>query len=126
MANSTHLARARRRQYEAVRKERMVAEAAGWIRQYKLGLGCADCGFARWPEALHFDHVDPTTKLRSLGWLDDRTKLTTRSRLEAFKAHVQRYCEVRCANCHAHRSLTSRHWRPRLSARAAGDDLTLF
>src|SRR5690606_31667250 len=126
MAHSTQRGLARRRQREQARRLRNAAEIAGWIDQYKLERGCVDCGFARWPESLHFDHVDPATKLRSLGWFDDRTKLTSRTRMEAFKGHVIQYCEVRCANCHAHRSRVERHWRAQASDVPPAGDLTLF
>lgn len=88
---------------------RRVRDAAVVLNDYKTSRGCIDCGFARWPEALQFDHIDPRTKLRALGRVRDRSKLTTRTRLRAYLAHVEEYCEVRCANCHAHRTMSERH-----------------
>lgn len=103
--------RERRRLKERERTRRRYADLLAWTNAFKSQAGCIDCGFSRWPEALHFDHIDPCTKRLELGWMD-RSKVTTRSQAEAFKRHVQLYCEVRCANCHAHRSLVERHWRP--------------
>lgn len=66
-----------------------------------------------WPEALQFDHVDPQTKCASLGWVPHRSKLTTHAKLNRFLDHVAKYCVVRCANCHAHRTQVERQWAVR-------------
>lgn len=122
--------RARRtRRYNERRKNGYRVRQAGlWIDDYKLEKGCVDCGFNLWPEALHFDHVDPATKHAAPGWYDDRSKLRSRAKLAAFQAHVKRYCEVRCANCHAHRTHTEQHWRTRTPNQptATDDQPTLF
>jgi len=79
---------------------------------YKLARGCVDCGYNTHPGALQFDHREPATKHTVDGWVRDRSKLTTRSRLERYLDHVDACCDVRCANCHAVRTITERHWLP--------------
>lgn len=91
----------------------------------KLAAGCADCGYRAHPAALHFDHRDPATKRRDLGWVDDRSKLTTRRRLTRYLEHVETYCDIRCANCHAVRTMTERHWQVRRGSMPVTDP-TLF
>ena len=125
MADSTPRARERRRRYERTRQARAIAELTAWVNRYKTEQGCVDCGFNRWAEALQFDHVDRATKQRRLGWHDNRSKIHSRTKMDRFKAHVKRYCVVRCANCHAHRSLTEQHWQPHTTPDAI-DELTLF
>ena len=90
-----------------------LRKAARVLDELKTTAGCIDCGFNAWPEALQFDHVDPQSKQHSLGWVRDRSKLVNRSRLERYLDHVSRYCVVRCANCHAHRTMEEQHWRVR-------------
>ncbi|MCT1608004.1 hypothetical protein M3B43_11900 [Nesterenkonia massiliensis] len=93
-----------------------IREAAAVLDELKLAAGCVDCGFNAWPEALHFDHVDPQSKRESLGWVKDRSKLSTKSRLRKFIAHVNAHCVVRCANCHARRTKEEAQWKVRRSA----------
>lgn len=96
------------------------------LDEMKVSAGCVDCGFNRWPEALQFDHIDPRDKLKSDGWVDDRSKLVNLTRLRRYIDHVERTCEIRCANCHAHRTKTERHWLPSESLAADRERLTLF
>jgi hypothetical protein len=97
---------------EARRKRRNVEAARRTLDAFKLAKGCQDCGYREHPGALQFDHVDPRTKSRDLGWFEDRSKLHTTAKLLQFLEHVERYCQVRCANCHAVRSIEEEHWRP--------------
>lgn len=75
---------------EAVSKRRrtvkrtLVEEAGG---------RCAVCGYARCQEALHFHHLDPTTKKFHLGH-QGQSRSLARSRAEAKK------CVLLCGNCH--------------------------
>lgn len=87
-----------------------IRRAAAILDEIKVAAGCVDCGFNTWPESLHFDHVDPLTKQLSLGWVHDRSKLKTRNKLNRYIDHVSKYCVVRCANCHAHRTQSERQW----------------
>lgn len=90
-----------------------VRQAATLLNELKLLAGCVDCGFNSWPEALQFDHVDPHTKRQDLGWFKDRSKLTSKAKLKRYLDHIDRYCVVRCANCHARRTMQERHWEIR-------------
>ena len=92
-----------------VRTKRIIAEAAETLDRLKLSIGCTDCGYRKHPAALHFDHIDPATKRRELGWMDDRSQLVSRAKVERYIAHVLRYCEVRCANCHTERTMREKH-----------------
>lgn len=97
-------------------RQRRIAQlliTARVLDALKVSTGCVDCGFNAHPQALQFDHCDPSTKRRDLGWYDDRSKLVTPGRLTRYLAHVEAYCEVRCANCHAIRTATEKHWLPR-------------
>lgn len=87
-----------------------LATAVETLDALKVQAGCHDCGYNRSPAALHFDHVDPETKRAELGWYPDRSKPRTRARLARYLEHVERYCVIRCANCHAERSVRERHW----------------
>lgn len=100
--------------------------AAATLDEMKLSAGCVDCGYKAHPSALHFDHVDPSTKRSQPGWRDDRSRLTTRARLLAFVEHVQTNCVIRCANCHAVRSVREQHWNAQHTAETFGVAQTLF
>jgi hypothetical protein len=96
---------------ERQRVQVRLDNAARTLNAVKLAAGCVDCGYRVHPQALHFDHRDPSTKRADLGWVEDRSKLTSAARLQRFLAHVDVYCDVRCGNCHAIRSATEQHWR---------------
>ena len=66
-------------------KETLIAEAGG---------ACALCGYERHPAAMHFHHIDPSTKEFSLSQ-EGVTRSLARARAEAQK------CVLLCANCHA-------------------------
>ncbi len=95
-----------------------VRHAARVLDKYKVDRGCQDCGYNSCPAALHFDHTDPQTKRSDLGWVSDRSRLTTQARLERFIAHVERHCVIRCANCHAERTTAEGHWAVRRTSLA--------
>lgn len=63
-----------------------------WVDNYKITIGCADCGYKDHPAALDFDHLPGSIKIRDiksgqqLGWV-------------ALQEEVAK-CEVVCANCH--------------------------
>jgi hypothetical protein len=67
-----------------------------WVDALKLLIGCQDCGFNKWPEALDFDHHDPQTKLRNIAAM--LTLSPSKIAAEIMK------CTVRCANCHRHKT----------------------
>jgi 5-methylcytosine-specific restriction endonuclease McrA len=66
-------------------KLRLIAEAGG---------ACLICGYHRHPGALHFHHLDPSTKEFALGG-NGLTRGIARLRVEAAK------CVLLCSNCHA-------------------------
>jgi hypothetical protein len=59
----------------------------------EAGGSCALCGYHRYVGALHFHHVDPSTKAFVLG--GGATRSLERTRQEAAK------CVLLCSNCHA-------------------------
>ena len=72
----------------------------------KLHSGCADCGYNRHAEALHFDHKDPAKKsFRIAGSISKPW--------EKVLAEIAK-CEVRCANCHAVRTVREGHHKKSL------------
>ena len=90
------------------KSQRVRAARSPVIDAIKMEHGCVDCGYDAHPAALHFDHVDPSTKLFGIA------KGLTRS-WSAILAEIAK-CEVRCANCHAIRGVQEGHLgRPRLS-----------
>jgi hypothetical protein len=93
---------------KAVRDAHLAA-VAHTLDALKIAAGCIDCGYNQHPRALHFDHRDPQTKRAALGWYDDRSKLLSKARLAKYLHHVETYCDVRCANCHAVRSANEAH-----------------
>jgi len=66
-------------------KRILVAEAGG---------ACVLCGYSGTPAALHFHHVDPTTKSFGVGYTGVTRSLAA-ARAEAAK------CVLLCARCHA-------------------------
>jgi hypothetical protein len=74
------------------RRERILL-----VNKIKLEAGCIDCGYADDPVALHFDHRDPSQKLFTIA------KGLTRA-LDKLLAEIAK-CDVRCANCHAIKSV---------------------
>lgn len=66
-------------------KQQLLDEAGG---------ACLICGYNRCVAALHFHHLDPSTKSFTLA-LGGNTRSMAKVRAEASK------CVVLCANCHA-------------------------
>jgi transposase len=60
----------------------------------EAGGRCRLCGYSRCPDALHFHHVDPSTKSFSIG-----ARGLTRS-LDLLRKEAAK-CALLCANCHA-------------------------
>ena len=60
----------------------------------EAGGKCSLCGYDRFPGALHFHHVDRSTKVFHLS-LGGATRSIARARAESAK------CILLCANCHA-------------------------
>lgn len=64
--------------------------------EYKLEKGCTDCGYNRFAPALHFDHIDPSTKTTNVSHMTASTPALVWAEIEK--------CVVRCVNCHALRT----------------------
>lgn len=85
------------------------------INSIKLERGCIDCGYRDHPAALHFDHRDPSTKLFTIA------KQMT-ANYDRLMAEIAK-CDVRCANCHAIRSVQEGHLgRPRIADEAESEE----
>jgi hypothetical protein len=67
----------------------------------KLERGCCKCGYNTHPAALHFNHIDPSTKSFNIG--SNGSKSLEELILETEK------CEVLCANCHAIHTIENGH-----------------
>ena len=66
-----------------------------WLAEYKLSIGCVDCGYRAHAGALQLDHEGP----KSVEIADARSSI---ARLQA--EITAGSCKVRCANCHAIRT----------------------
>lgn len=102
---------ARARENRRKRSAEVFAERRPMINRIKTERGCADCGYAAHPAALHFDHRDPTSKRFNISGSEGRN-------LADLLAEIDK-CDVRCANCHAVRSSTQtdfKRGRPRRDA----------
>jgi len=64
-----------------------------FVDRVKLMYGCAFCGYKQHPSALHFDHLDPKTKVASIA------KMMSGS-VQNIKKEMRK-CRILCANCHA-------------------------
>lgn len=64
----------------------------GWLADYKLKIGCVDCGYKEHFAALQLDHEG--TKSVSIA--------KARTSIDRLLAEIESgECKVRCANCHA-------------------------
>ena len=68
-----------------------------WLDNYKISIGCVDCGYNLHPVALEFDHVRGKKLLNVC-----KAKSIAQAKSEIAK------CEVRCSNCHAIRTFVNR------------------
>ena len=88
------------RQLEVVR----TARAKAFVDNYKMNEGCNRCGFDAHPVALHMNHIDPKTKLKSVA------QLVKKGVMDTIKTELAK-CEVLCANCHAVHTYANQHHR---------------
>ncbi len=63
------------------------------VGDLKVATGCAKCGYDAHPAALHFNHLDPSTKKFNIG-------ASMGIRWDRIEEEIAK-CEVLCANCHA-------------------------
>jgi len=69
--------------------------------QYKVSIGCMDCGFDGHPDALQFDHV------RGEKLFDIARGISSHGQ-EAVESEMEK-CDIVCANCHAIRTAIRRN-----------------
>lgn len=77
-----------------------IQQRRAWLRRYKVELGCADCGYNTHPDALEFDHLPGSTKVKNVGQL-------YLAPAEQLLGEIEK-CEVVCANCHRLRTARRR------------------
>ena len=73
-----------------------------WINTIKTGAGCVDCGYNKHAVALHFDHKDRLEKAANVSQL-------VGSKLKWLFKEIRK-CEVRCANCHAVKTVEEKEY----------------
>ena len=77
-------------------------------REMKLASGCVQCGFndPLLPEALHFDHIDPTQKLKCISHMVSRPR---RYPDDVYQAEIAK-CQILCAKCHILKTSHDQRW----------------
>ena len=75
------------------------------LDRYKIRMGCIDCGYRESPYALQWDHRDPADKI------DTPHRMASYSVKKIFEE--ARKCDIRCANCHAIRTVKEKHYAER-------------
>lgn len=75
-----------------------------WINKLKLRAGCIDCGYKEHAEALHFDHRDRTIKNKNVSQIIG-------CKLNKIFEEIRK-CDVRCANCHAVKTVREKETVP--------------
>lgn len=87
------------------RHARVVAERQHLVDEFKMRMGCIDCGYADHPVALDLDHRDPEMKIADVSAL-------VSGKLELLLNELDK-CDVRCACCHRIRTHNLHHSIPR-------------
>lgn len=72
------------------------------VREIKESNPCTDCGHSYPYWIMHFDHIDPNTKV------DDITRLLKTASIGVVLDEIKK-CELVCANCHATRTWKRLH-----------------
>ena len=75
------------------------------LDRYKVAKGCVDCGYNASSYALQWDHKDPKKKVYT------PHRMASYSIKKIFEE--ARKCDIRCANCHAIRTVEEQHYRER-------------
>ena len=78
-----------------------LARRRRWLQKYKMEKGCEMCGYKEHPAALHFDHLDPATKVAPVANMMKRP-------IDILVAEIRK-CRILCANCHAVHTITEKH-----------------
>jgi hypothetical protein len=80
-----------------------AAVAKAHVDKIKMDKGCSRCGYKEHPVALHFNHIHPCTKDRSV------SKLVQKGSMEPILREIAK-CEILCANCHAIHTFANKHY----------------
>ena len=86
-----------KRNHSAKRRKRY----RDFIDKHKLSHGCALCDYNEHACALHFDHIDPSTKCFDISRGRDHP-------WDVFLAEIEK-CRILCANCHAVETKKNKH-----------------
>lgn len=89
----------REKDMHRARQRRRTAKNRVYLAEYKVSVGCVDCGYKENPVALQFDHVRGE-KTRNLSQMGAKS-------LERIITEIDK-CEVRCANCHSIKTYNER------------------
>lgn len=81
-----------KRAYHTQKKKEYDSQKKALLSLLKVKLKCEICGFNRHPQALTFDHIDPSTKSFNIANYGEHSWKDIL--LETLK------CRVLCANCH--------------------------
>tara|TARA_R100000231_G_scaffold17593_2_gene18168 strand:+ start:273 stop:725 length:453 start_codon:yes stop_codon:yes gene_type:complete len=81
---------------QLVRMERNMR----FIKRVKTMFGCSVCGYNKSSVALHFDHIDVSTKYLEISRMYSANVQTLKNEM--------RKCQILCANCHAERTQEQR------------------
>ena len=81
-----------KREYHTQKKKEYDSQKKALLSLLKVKRKCESCGFNEHPQALTFDHIDPTTKSFNLANYGEHSWKDIL--LETLK------CRVLCANCH--------------------------
>ena len=87
------------KQVKRIRRRRELLD------RYKLRRGCIDCGYRENPYALQWDHRNPADKIYT------PHRMASYSIKKIFEE--ARKCDIRCANCHAIRTVNEKHYQLR-------------
>lgn len=88
------------------RSKRNDAEVLAFKKEYeqnKLKTGCKMCGYNKHAAALHFHHIDHSTKLGHVSYFVSLFAKASKKTREAKKEQIRREilkCELLCSNCH--------------------------
>jgi|TARA_R110002012_G_scaffold314532_1_gene527371 hypothetical protein len=78
---------------KSINKKEHTKRTKKFIKRVKLYLGCYICGYKKSSDALHFDHLDITNKVREISRMSSCSFKVLKNEM--------RKCRVLCANCHA-------------------------
>lgn len=77
-------------EYQRMQKQKLY----DYINFKKLQSGCTRCGYNKCPQALHYHHIDPKTKLKSIAQM-----IVSQRPVQKIEEEIEK-CILLCANCH--------------------------